>query len=74
MLYKMRYRLVSHGDVKLQSTGHSYSTRSKEYSYTQPTAQVSLLPKTITEWNQLPRETALLNSLTAFKNAILNIY
>ena len=38
MLYKMRYRLVSLGDTKLRSAGHSYSTRSVEYSYTQPTA------------------------------------
>ena len=31
-------------------------------------------PRTITEWNQLPRETALSDSLSVFKNAISNIY
>ena len=30
MLYKMRYRLVSHEDAKLQPVGHSYSTRSMQ--------------------------------------------
>ena len=43
MLYEMRCRLVSHEDAKLQSTGHSFSTRSMEYSYTQPTAIEALL-------------------------------
>ena len=31
MLCKMRYRLISHEDAKLQSAGHSYSTRSLQY-------------------------------------------
>ena len=79
MLYKMRYRLVSHIDAKLQSAGHLYSTRSIEYSYTQPTAirdnyKYSFHPRTITGWNKLPRDIELPNSLAAFKNAISNIY
>jgi len=72
VLYKMRYRLVSHEDAKLQPAGHSYSTRSKEYSYSQPTAirdyyKYSFCPRTITEWNQLPRETALHLQFTGCK-------
>ena len=50
-----------------------------EYSYTQPTAirdnnKYSFYPRTITEWNKLPRGIALSNSLAAFKSAISNIY
>ena len=72
-------RLVSHKDANLQSAGHAYSTRSIEYSYTQPTAirdyyKYSFYPRTITEWKKLARDTALSNSLAAFKNAISNIY
>ena len=72
MLYKMRHRLVSHKDANLQSAGHSYSTRSMEYSFTQPTAirdyyEYSFYPRTITEWNKLPRDIALSNSLAAFR-------
>ena len=79
MLCKMRYRLISHEDAKLQSAGHSYSTRSLEYSHALPTAirdyyKYSFYPRTITEWNKLPRKIELSNSLAAFKNAISNIY
>ena len=34
----------------------------------------SFYPRTITEWNKLPRDIALYISLAAFKNAFLNIY
>ena len=34
----------------------------------------SFYPRTITEWNKLPRDIALYNSLAAFKNAFLNIF
>ena len=73
------YLLVSHKDANLQSAGHSYSTRSIQYSYTQPTAirdyyKYSFYPRTITEWNKLPRDIALSNSLAAFIDAISNIY
>ena len=73
------YLPVSHKDANLQSAGNSYSTRPLEYSYTQPTAirdyyNYSFYPRTITEWNKLPRDTALSNSLAAFRNAISNIY
>ena len=45
MLYKIRYLLISHDGAKLQSSGHSYSTRSMvEYSYTQPTYKYSFYP------------------------------
>ena len=45
MLYKIRYLLNSHDGAKLQSSGHSYSTRSMvEYSYTQPTYKYSFYP------------------------------
>ena len=69
---------VSHKDANLQSAGHAYSTRSIEYSYTQQTAirdyyKYSFYQRTITEWNKLPRDIALSNSLAAFKNAISNI-
>ena len=79
MLCKMRYRLISHEDAKLQSAGHSYSTRSLEYSNALPTAirdyyKYSFYPRTITEWNKLPRKIELSNALAAFKNAISNIY
>ena len=72
VLYKMRYRLVSHEDAKLQPAGRSYSTFSKEYSYSQPTAirdyyKYSFCLRTITEWNQLPRETALHLQFTGCK-------
>ena len=72
------HRLVSHKDANLQSAGHAYSTRSIEYSYTQPTAirdnnNYSFYPRTVTEWNKLPRGIALSNSLADFKNAISNI-
>ena len=72
MLYKMRHRLVSHKDANIQSAGHSYSTRSTEYSYTQPKAigdyyNYSFYPRTMTEWNKLPRDIVLSNSLAAFR-------
>ena len=75
----MRYTLVSHEDAKLQSACHSHSTRSIEYTYTQPTEirdyyKYSFYPRTITEWNKPPRGIALSNSLAAFENAISNIY
>ena len=62
-----------------ESAGHSYSTRSLEYSHALPTAirdyyKYSLYPRTITEWNKLPRDIALCNSPAAFKNAVSNIY
>ena len=45
MLYKIRYLLISHDGAKVQSSGHSYSTRSMvEYSYTQPTYKYSFYP------------------------------
>ena len=34
----------------------------------------SFYTRTITEWNKLPRDIALFNSLAAFKNAFSNIY
>ena len=73
------HRLVSHKDANLQSAGHAYSTCSIEYSYTQPTAirdyyKYSFYPRTITECNKLPRDTALSNWLAAFKNAVSNFY
>ena len=79
MSCKNRYRLISHEDAKLQSAGHSYSIRSLEYSHALPTAikdyyKYSLYPRTITEWNKLPRKIELSNSLAAFKNAVSNIY
>ena len=75
MLHKRGYRLVPHEDAKLQSAGHSYSTRSLEYSHALPTAirdyyKYFLYPRTITEWNKLLRKIELSNSLAAFKNAI----
>ena len=77
----MRYRLISHEDAKLQSAGHSYSTRSLEYSHALATAirdyyKYSFYPRTITEWpwNKLPKKIELSNSLAAFKNAISIIY
>ena len=73
MLCKMRYRLISHEDAKLQSAGHSYSTRSLEYSHALPKA-IRDYYKLITEWNKLPRDIESSNSLAAFKNAISNIY
>ena len=59
MPYKMRHRLASHKNANLQSAGHSYSTRSTQYSYRQPTAirdyyKYAFYPRTITEWNKLP--------------------
>ena len=79
MLCKMRYRLISHEDAKVQSAGPSYSTRSLKYSHKLPTAirdyyKYSFYPKKITEWNKLPRKMELSNSLAAFKKAISNIY
>ena len=79
MSCKNRYRLIPHEDAKLQSAGHSYSFRSLEYSHALPTAitdyyKYSLYPRTITEWNKLPRKIELSNSLAAFKNAVSNIY
>ena len=79
MLCKMRYRLISHEDAKLQFAGHSYSTRCLEYSHRQPTAirdyyKYSFYPGTIKEWNKLRRKIELSNSQAAFKNAISNIY
>ena len=52
---------------------------SLEYSHALPTAirdyyKYSFYPRTITEWNKLPRKIELSNSLAAFKNAISNIY
>ena len=38
------------------------------------TIKYSFYPRTITEWNKLPRDIALSNSLAAFENAISNIY
>ena len=60
ILYKMRHRLVSHKDASLQSAGHSYSTSSIEYSYTQPTAirdyyKIFLLPKDNYRMEQIPK-------------------
>ena len=57
---KMRHRLVSHKDASLQSAGHSYSTCSIEYSYTQPTAirdyyKIFLLPKDNFRMEQTPK-------------------
>ena len=79
MLCKMRYRLISHEDAKLRFAGHSYSTRSLEYSHIQPTAirdyyKYSFYPRTVTEWNKRRRKIEFSNSLAAFKNAISNIY
>ena len=71
--------LVFYEDIKLQPTDHLYSTRFKEYAYKQPIAtrdyyKYSFYPRTITEWNNLPREITLSSSLAAFKTAIFNIY
>ena len=78
MLYKTLYRLVSHEDAKLQSAGHSNSIRSVEYCTLTMAIrdyyEYSFYPRTIAEWNKLPRDMALSNSLAAFKNAISNIY
>ena len=73
MLCKMRYRLISHEDAKLQSAGHLYSTRSLEYSHALPKA-IRDYYKLITEWNKVPRKIELYNSQAAFKNAISIIY
>ena len=58
MLLKLWHRLVSHKDASLQSAGHLYSTRSKEYSYTRPTAirdyLIFLLPKDNYRLEQTP--------------------
>ena len=40
----------------------------------EPLEKYSFYPRTITEWNKLPRKIELSNSLAAFKNAISNIY
>ena len=79
MLYKMRNRLVFYDDIKLQPVDHLYSTRFKEYAYKQPITtrnyyKYSFHPRTISEWNKLPREIVLSSSLVAFKNAIFNMY
>ena len=79
MLYKMRNRLVFYDDIKLQPVDHLYSTRFKEYAYKQPITtrdyyKYSFYPRTISEWNKLPREIVLSSSLAAFKNAIFNMY
>ena len=79
MLYKMRNRLVFYEDIKLQPVHHLYSTRSKDYSYKQPIAtrdyyKYSFYPRTISEWNNLPREIVFCSSLAAFKNAFFNIF
>ena len=78
VLYKMRYRLVSHEDAKLQPAGHSYSTRSKEYSYSQPTAIriTTSIPSARGQLqngiNSQGKQHCISNSLAA--NAISNIY
>ena len=51
----------------------------KEYAYKQPITtrehyKYSFYPRTISEWNKLPREIVLSSSLAAFKNAIFNMY
>ena len=79
MLYKMRNRIVFYDDIKLQPVDHLYSTRFKEYAYKQPKTtrdyyKYFFYPRTISEWNKLPREIALSSSLAAFKNAIFNMY
>ena len=79
MLYKMQNRLVFYEDIKLQPVDHLYSTRSKEYTYKQPIAtrdyyKYSFYPRTISEWNKLPREIVRSRSRAAFKNAIFSIH
>ena len=79
MLYKMRNRLVFYDEIKHQPVDYLYSTRSKEYAYKQPIAtrdyyKYSFYPRTISEWNKLPREIVLSSSLAPFENASFNIY
>ena len=73
MLYKIRNRLVSHEDVLLQSTGHLCSNSLQRVllhtidNHKGFFFKYSFYLKTITEWNQLPREKALSTSLAVLK-------
>jgi hypothetical protein len=77
MLYKLRNDLASIDSCVLQPITYS-STRSSAHAYKIPTVKCdyfkySFIPRTLQEWNKLPSQVALSESLKSFKGDISNM-